>query len=120
MYWIAVGLAGGSLVVSVAILVFVWLVLRSTRRAEQAGEERLEMLREQQERLRFLREERRMLEVELEWRRSMMAREQRILELDAPLESEKPSESNGFSKPEQAKARYWWRRIIRAVGSNAP
>ena len=64
MYWIAVGLAGGSKIVSVAILVVVWLVLRSTRRAEQAGEERLEMLREQRERLQFLREERRMLEEE--------------------------------------------------------
>jgi hypothetical protein len=114
-----VGLAGGSLVVNVAILVVVWLVLRSAQRAEQTGEEHLEILREQQERLRFPREERRMLEEELDWQRSMIDREQRILELDAPLESEKPSESNGFSKPEQAKARSWWRCIIRAVGSNA-
>lgn len=114
MYWIAVGLAGGSLVVSVAILVVVWLVLRSTRRAEQGGEERLEMLREQQERLRFLREERRMLEEELEWRRSMMDHEQRLLELNAPLES------NGNSAPEEAKSRSWLRRIIGAVGSSAP
>ena len=114
MYWIAVGLAGGSLVVSVAILVVVWLVLRSARRAEQGGKERLEMLREQQERLRFLREERRMLEEELEWRRSMMNREQRILELDAPLES------NGHSESAQTGSRSWWRRVIGVVGSNAP
>jgi hypothetical protein len=64
VYWIAVGLAGGSLAVSVAILVVAWLVLRSTRRAEHAGEERLEMLREQRERLQLLCEERRMLEEE--------------------------------------------------------
>ena len=55
MDWIAVGLAGGSLAISVAIRVPVWLDLRSTRRAEQAGDERLEMLREQQERLEFQR-----------------------------------------------------------------
>ncbi len=87
MYWLAVGLAGASLVVSVAILVLVWLLLRSDRRAEQAGEERLEMLREQQERLAFMREERRMLDEELEWRRSTMGREGRPSELEAPSES---------------------------------
>ncbi len=120
VYWIAVSLAGGSLFVSVAILVVVWLVLRSTRRAEQTGEERLEMLREQQERLLFLREERRMLEEELEWRRSMMDREHRLLELEAPLESAKTLSSNGHSKPEQPESRSWWRRIVRAVGSSTP
>jgi len=120
VYWIAVGLAGSSLLVSVAILVIVWLVLRSTRRAEQAGEERLEMLREQQERLLFLREERRMLEEELEWRRSMMDREQRLLELEAPLESAKTLGSNGHSEPEQTGLHSWWRRIVGAVGSSAP
>ncbi len=87
MYWLAVGLAGASLVVSVAILFLVWLLLRSDRRAEQAGEERLEMLREQQERLAFMREERRMLDEELEWRRSTMGREGRPSELEAPSES---------------------------------
>ena len=92
MYWLAVGLAGGSLVVSGAILVVVWLLLRSTRRVEQGGEERLEMLREQQERLAFMREERRMLDEELEWRRSMMGRQ-----------SDSPSESNGHSESEQPK-----------------
>ena len=120
MYWIAVGLAGGSLFVSVAILVVVWLVLRSTRRAEQAGEERLEMLREQRERLLFLREERRMLEEELEWRRSMMDREQRLLELEAPLEFAKTLRTNGHPKPEQTESRSWWRCIIGTVGSSAP
>lgn len=120
MFWIAVGLAGGSLAISVAILVVVWLVLRSTRRAEQVGEERLEMLREQQERLQFLREERRMLEEELEWRRSMIDRPQRLLELDAPLEANKPSESNGHPEPGQSKSRSWWQRVIGTLGSGAP
>ena len=104
MYWLAVGLAGGSLVVSGAILVVVWLLLRSTRRVEQGGEERLEMLREQQERLAFMREERRMLDEELEWRRSMMGRQGRPLELEAP------SESNGQS--EQLTLRFRLRRML--------
>jgi hypothetical protein len=120
VYWIAVGLAGGSLFISVAILVVVWLVLRSAQRVEQSGEERLEMLREQHERLQFLREERRMLEEELEWRRSMMDREQRLLELNAPLEPDKPLESNGHPEFGQTEERSWWRRIISAVGSSTP
>ena len=101
MYWLAVGLAGGSLVVSGAILVVVWLLLRSTRRVEQGGEERLEMLREQQERLAFMREERRMLNEELEWRRSMMGRQ-----------SDSLSESNGHSESEQPKPHFRLRRIF--------
>jgi hypothetical protein len=102
-------------IVSVAILVVVWLLLRSIRRAEQAGEERLEMLREQQERLLFLREQRRMLEEELEWRRSMMDREQRVLELEAPLQSAKPLHSNGHPEAEHTGSRSWWRRILGGV-----
>jgi hypothetical protein len=61
VYWIAFGLAGGSLILSAATLYVVLGVRRSTRRAERAGNERLEILREQQERLALLREERRML-----------------------------------------------------------
>ena len=94
MDWIAVGLAGGSLAISVAILVLVWLNLRSTHRAEQAGDGRLEMLREQQERLEFLREERRRLDDELEWRRSMVPGQERS------SETETPSKSNGRSEPQ--------------------
>jgi hypothetical protein len=104
--WLAVGLAGGALVVSVAVLILVWLNLRSTRRVEQVGEERLEMLREQQERLQYMREERRMLEDELEWRRSMMSGESR------PLELETPSESNGHHESEQSQRPFRLRRIF--------
>ena len=111
MYWLTVGLAGGSLIVSVAIQVGVWLLLQSNRRAEQGGEERLEMLREQQERLAFMREERRMLDEELEWRRSMMGRQGRPLELEAPFESTS-SGSNGHSESEQPKPHSRLRRIL--------
>ena len=72
MYWIAFALAGGSLILSAATLYVVLGVRRSTRRTERAGNERLEILREQQERLELLHEQRRMLEEELEWRRSIM------------------------------------------------
>ena len=106
MDWIVVALTGGSLVVSVAVLILVWLNLQSTQRAEQAGEERLEILREQQERLQFMREERRMLEDELEWRRSMMNGEGR------PLELETPSETNGHSESEQPQSPFRLRRIF--------
>jgi hypothetical protein len=51
MYWIVVALAGGTLIVGVTILGVVLAVLRSTRRAKRAGDERLEILREQQQRL---------------------------------------------------------------------
>ena len=105
MYWIALGLAGGSLAVGVASLCVVLGVRRSTRRAERSGDERLEILREQQERLGLLREERRVLEEELGWRRRMMDGEGRVLELDTA-----PSEPNGHPVSEQTKPLSWlWR-----------
>src|SRR3712207_1492482 len=106
MYWVAVGLAGSSLIVSVAILWIVSGILRSTQRAALAGDERLEILREQQERLQYLRDERRGLEEELEWRRSVMDREESLLALP------EPSESNGSSRTEQRKFRSWLVRIV--------
>ena len=106
MYWITIGLAGGSLLTSTTILYFVLKVLRSTHRAEWAGDERLEILREQQQRLGFLREERRMLEEELRWRRSMMDGEERLPELMAP------PDSNGHRGIEQSKLRSWLRHIL--------
>ena|SRR3712207_7472318 len=106
MYWIAIGLAGGSLITSTTILYFVLKMLHSTHRAERAGDERLEILREQQQRLGFLREERRMLEEELQWRRSMMDGEERLLELNAS------SGSDGHSAIEHSKMRSWLRRMV--------
>lgn len=110
MYWLAFGLAGGSLIVSAATLYVMLGVRRSTRRAERAGDERLEILREQQERLAFLREERRMLDEELEWRRSIMDGEQRLLELEAA------SGSNGYPVGGQPKPHSWLQRIIGRIG----
>jgi hypothetical protein len=106
MLWIVAGLAAGSFVVSLTSLYVMLAVLRSTRRTEEAGDERLEILREQQERLQFLREERRALAEELAWRRSMMDGEERKLELNAP------PEMNGKAQSEQLRSRSWWRQII--------
>jgi hypothetical protein len=93
LYWIALGLAGASLAATVVTLYLVWTVRQSALRAEQAGDERLESLREQQQRLEFMREERRTLEKELEWRRSTMAGGDGAPENHAPLESNGHSES---------------------------
>ncbi len=77
MSWIVVVLAAGSLVISLTTLYVVLGVRRSTTRVERAGDERLEILREQRERLQLLREERQLLDEELERRRTMMNSEER-------------------------------------------
>jgi hypothetical protein len=63
---IAVLLGGCSLAVGLTVLFFGWRILRSTWRAERAGDERLEILREQQERLSLMYQERETLHQELE------------------------------------------------------
>src|SRR5918992_116826 len=68
--WVALCLAGGSLVLSTVTLLIAWRVLQSAHRSERTGQERLEILREQQERLEFMREERRLSLEELERQRS--------------------------------------------------
>jgi flagellar biosynthesis/type III secretory pathway M-ring protein FliF/YscJ len=95
-------LAGGSLIVSLAVLVLVWRVLRNARRSRAASDERLEILREQQERLKIMGQERSMLKEELERLRSVLeeVEEERQLELTAPAE------------PEQPERRSWWRRLF--------
>jgi hypothetical protein len=98
---LAVLLAGGSLTVSLGVLVIGWRILRSVRRAEWAGDERLEILREQRDRLRVMYQERNMLQEELERLRSALDQENRLLELPAPSElSEDPK--RGSERP-------WWR-----------
>ncbi len=99
--WIAIGLAAGALVIASATLFVGFRVLRSAHRAERSGNERLEILREQQERLKLMHQERRMLEEELERLRSAMAEgEERPRELPAP------------ANPEQTERRSWWREFF--------
>ena len=95
-------LAGGSLAVSLAVLLLVWRVLRNARRSREASDERLEILREQQERLKVMHQERSMLKEELERLRSLLdeVEEERQLELPAPAE------------PEHPERRSWWRRLF--------
>ena len=57
MEWVAVVLAGVSLLVSSVTLLVATRILRTARRSELAGDERLEILREQQQRLDYLHEE---------------------------------------------------------------
>ena len=75
--WVALCLAGGSLVLSTVTLLIAWRVLQSAHRSERAGEERLEILRDQQERLEFMREERRLALEELE-RQHMREQQERL------------------------------------------
>jgi hypothetical protein len=91
MELIAIGLAAGALLIASATLFVGFRVLRSAHRAEQAGNERLEILREQQERLRVMYQDRRMLEEELDRLRSAMAEEEeRRRELPAPAKPGQP------------------------------
>ncbi len=98
---IAVGLAAGALVIASATLFVGFRVLRSAHRAERSGNERLEILREQQERLKLMNQERRVLEDELDRLRSAMGEEE-----------ERPRELPAPSEPEQPEQRSWWRRMF--------
>jgi Tfp pilus assembly protein PilO len=77
-------LLGGVLsllvVIGVMTLAIVARTLRSARRAERGGDERLEILREQQERLKVMYQERRMLEEELKRERDQRAELERAVE----------------------------------------
>ena len=76
-------LLGGVLsllvVIGVTTLAIAARTLRSARRAERGGNERLEILREQQERLKLMYQERRMLEEELKRERDRRAQLERAL-----------------------------------------
>lgn len=97
--FLSVLLAGGSLAVSLAVLIVVWSVMRDSRRSRAAGDERLEILREQQARLKVMYQERDLLREELRRLRSVMDEETRVLELPAPTGPESPERHLP-----------WWRR----------
>ena len=80
------GVLGLLVVIGVATLATAARTLRSSRRAERGGDERLEILREQQECLKVMYQERRMLEEELKRERDQRAELERAFER-ATLES---------------------------------
>jgi len=110
------GVLGLLVVTGVATLAIAARTLRSARRAEQAGDERLEILREQQERLKVMYQERRMLEDELKRERERRAELERTLEW-ATLESfpqgngqqQLPAVSAVLELPTRDP---WWRRWL--------
>ena len=75
------GVLGLLVVIGVATLAIAARTLRSARRAERGGNERLEILREQQQRLKLMYQERCMLEEELKRERDQRAELERALEL---------------------------------------
>ena len=100
--------------IGVATLAIAARTLRSARRAERGGDERLEILREQQERLKLMYQERHILQQELERERN------RRVELErATLES--LPEGNGHKQlpavrevlePTLTQHTSWWRRWL--------
>ena len=102
---LTVVLAGGSLAVSLAVLFVCWRVLGNTHRSRRVGDERLEILREQQERLRVMYQERNILKEELGRLRSLMDEGESMRELPAPAEGEQHV---------QQEIRPWWRRMFAA------
>jgi hypothetical protein len=108
--WIFVCLAVGSLLASVITLVVALRIVQSAHRSENSGEERLQILREQQQRLEFMREERRLLLEEIERQRSERNGAQRNGAQRPPLELSAPSSER--AQPQGL--RLWWRRIFSA------
>ncbi len=102
---LTVVLSGGSLSVSLAVLVVCWRVLGNTYRSRRAGDERLEILREQQERLKEMYQERNILKEELARLRSFTDEGEALRELLAPADGEQ------YVQPE---TRPWWRRMFAA------
>ena len=101
--------------------------MRIVRRSEQAGDERLEILREQQQRLAYLHEERSALLDTLELLRRQMDESERRLELPpAPPEAASqwaagepegpdgagPRSGNGGAREGSEPRSSWWRKLL--------
>ena len=106
-----------SVVVGMAALVLALRILRSALRSERMGNERLEILREQQQRLGVLREEREMLLEEL--RRAHERAHDRHTELEGVWRESLVEQENGRvqlpavrGELEGAARRWWWFRIL--------
>ena len=110
-------LLGGALslqvLIGLATLAISARSLRSARRAERGGDERLEILREQQERLKLMYQERHMLEEELEKERNRRVELERAT-LESPLEEnghkQLPAVLGALEPPRRHTS--WWRRWL--------
>jgi hypothetical protein len=110
------GAFGLQVLIGLATLAISARTLRSARRAERGGDERLEILREQQERLKLMYQERHMLEEELEMERI------RRVELERATLEALPEENGhkhlaavrGALEPPPPPPRHtsWWRRWL--------
>jgi hypothetical protein len=106
------GVLGLLVVIGVATLVIVVRILRSARRAERGGDERLEILREQQERLKVLYQERRMLEEELIRERDQRAELERATLESLPQGNGQPQLPAVQAALELPPRHPWWRRWL--------
>jgi hypothetical protein len=110
------GVLGLLVVIGVATLATAARTLWSARRAERGGDERLEILREQQERLKLMYQERHMLEEELKMERARRAELERTLGRET---QESLPQGNGQQQLPGVRAALegpprhpWWRRWL--------
>jgi hypothetical protein len=103
------GVLGLLAVTGVATLATAARTLRSARRAERGGDERLEILREQQERLKVMYQERRMLEEKLKRERDRGAELERATLENLPQgdgQQQLPTVRAALEAPQRHP---WWR-----------
>ena len=86
--------------------------LRSARRAERGGDERLGILREQQERLKVMYQERRMLEEELKRERNLRLELERVRLESLPQENGQKQLPEVRAALEPPPRHPWWRRWL--------
>lgn len=101
------------ILVSVATLMVAILTLQSSRRSEEIGKDRTELLRDQQGRLQLLREEREMLIRELEHTREERSGSRRKIEhLEANLMNRERDLLPELRPSEPLKRESWWVKLL--------
>ena len=103
------GVLGLLAVTGVATLATAARTLRSARRAERGGDERLEILREQQERLKVMYQERLMLEEKLKRERARRAELERATLESFPRENGQKQLQAGPAALRAPPRHPWWR-----------
>jgi hypothetical protein len=107
------GALGLLMLIGLVTLAIAARTLRSAHRAERGGDERLEILREQQERLKLMYQERHMLEEELERERNRRAELERATLESLPEENghkQLPAVLGALEPPPRHTS--WWRRWL--------